>query len=117
MRATHHAVVALVLITALLDSEVVAIPYHTNVILVTVVQLLGALVPGQGDLRVVDGDLALKQSLLVDEGRLVTNVFHHRHRLQGRTNTRESQEIVMLLLLCYNWAVRAVLLLICYNLS
>ena len=74
MRATHHAVVALVLITALLDSEVVAIPYHTNVILVTVVQLLGALVPGQGDLRVVDGDLALKGGHLLLSSGLVTDV-------------------------------------------
>ena len=75
MRATHHAVVALVLITALLDSEVVVIPHHTNVILVTVVQLLGALVPGQGDLRVVDDDLALKGGHLLLSSSLVTDVF------------------------------------------
>ena len=110
MWTTHHPVVALVSGLAVLDLQKVAVTTDADAMLFTVVQFLGALIPRQGDLRVVDGDLALKQSLLVDEGRLVTNVFHHRHGLQGRTNTREGQEIVLLLLLCYNWTIRVVLL-------
>lgn len=91
MRTTHYPVVALVSRLAVIDLQKVTVATDTDVILVTAVQFLGALVPGQGDLRVVDGDLTLKHSLLVDEGGLVTNVFHDCHRLQGIRNTRECQ--------------------------
>lgn len=92
MRTTHQPVVALVSVLAVLDLQNVAVTTDADVILVTVVQFLGALVPGQGYLRVVDGDLTLKHSLLVDKGSLVTDVFHHRYRLQDRRNPTESQE-------------------------
>lgn len=86
MGATHHTVVTLVLNTTLLDSEVLAISHYTNVILVTVVQFLGSLVPGQRDLRVVDGDLTLKGGHLLLSNSLVADVFFHRDRLQTNTS-------------------------------
>lgn len=82
MWSTDHSVVALVRQLALLDLEEVAITADADVILVAGVQFLCALVPGQGDLWVVDFDLALEQCLLVGEDGLIEDVLHHGDRLQ-----------------------------------
>lgn len=84
MRPTHHAVVALVFHLAVLDFQVVAVPHTADVILVTLVQFLGALVPGESDLWVVDLNLALKGGTLVLSDGLVRDVLHHRDRLSMR---------------------------------
>lgn len=85
---THQPVVALVRCLALLDPEQVALTADTDVILVAAAQLLGALVPGQRDLWVVDLDLALKLCLFVHEDRLIGYVGYHSDRLQeSKTRT------------------------------
>lgn len=90
MRPTDHPVVALVGRLAPLDLEQVAVATDADVILVAGVQFLGALVPGQGDLWVVDLDLTLKYRLLVGKDGLIGDVLHHSDRLQER------QEIISL---------------------
>lgn len=81
MRTTHHAVVALIFDLAVLDLQIMAVAHAADVILVTVVQFLGALVPGQSDLWVVDPDAALEGGALVLSCRLVRDVLHDRDRL------------------------------------
>lgn len=82
VRPTDHPVVALVRRLALLDLEQVAVATDADVILVVGVQFLGAFVPGQGDLWVVDLDLALKHCLLVGEDGLIGDVPHDGDGLQ-----------------------------------
>lgn len=82
MRPTDHTVVALVSGLAVLDLQHMAVASDADVVLVAAVQLLRALVPGQGDLWVVDLDLTLKHGVLVGEGALVGDVIHHSDRLQ-----------------------------------
>ena len=88
MRPTDHPVVALVGRLALLDLEQVAVATDADVVLVTAVQFLRALVPGQGDLWVVDLDLALELRLLVGEDGLIGDVLHHSDGLQERQETK-----------------------------
>ena len=82
MRTTHHAVVALIFDLAVVDAQIMALAHAADVILVAGVQSLGAFVPGEGDLRVVDPDLALESDALVLSRRLVADVFHHRDGLR-----------------------------------
>lgn len=82
MRTTHHAVVALIFGLAGLDLQVMAVAHAADVVLVAVVKFLGAFVPGERDLRVVDLDLALKGGALVLGRCLVSDVLHHRDRLR-----------------------------------
>lgn len=82
MRPTDHSVVALVRRLALLDLEQVAVSADADVVLVTDVQFLGALVPGQADLLVIDLHLALKLCRFVGEDGLVGDVLHHGDGLQ-----------------------------------
>lgn len=87
VRPTDHPVVALVGRLAVLDLEQVAVAADADVVLVVGVQFLGALVPGQGDLWVVDLDLALKHRHLVGEDGLIGDVLHHGDGLQeGQEN-------------------------------
>lgn len=79
---TDHPVVALVRRLALLDPEQVAITADADVVLITGVEFLRALVPGQRDLGVVDLDLALEHRLVISEDTLISDVLHHSHRLQ-----------------------------------
>ena len=74
--ATNHTVVALVLGLTLLDLQDVAVTNNADVILVITVKLLCCLVPGQGNLRVVDLDLTLKHRCLVFRSTLVFDVLH-----------------------------------------
>lgn len=85
VRPADHPVVALVGCLALLDPEQVAVAADADVILVAAAQFLGALVPGQSDLWVVDLDLALKHRLLVDEDGLIGDVCHHGDGLHENT--------------------------------
>lgn len=71
MGSTHHPVVALISGLAVLDLQQVAVATDADVILSACVQFLSPLVPGQGDLWVVDLDLTLKHCLLVDEDGLI----------------------------------------------
>lgn len=82
---TDHPVVALVSRLAALDLQQVALSTDADVVLVAAFQLLGALVPGQGDLRVVDLHLALKHRLLVGGDGHIGDVLHHGDGLRGRT--------------------------------
>lgn len=82
MRTTHHAVVALIFDQAVLDLQVMVVPNAADLILVTVVQFLCALVPGECDLWVIDLDLTLKGDALVLRGRLVADVLDHRDGLR-----------------------------------
>lgn len=84
VRPTDHPVVALVGRLAPLDLEQVAVTTDADVVLVVGVQFLGALVPRQGDLRVVDLDLALKHRIFVSEDGLIRDVAHHGDRLKER---------------------------------
>lgn len=77
MRTTHHAVVALIFGHTLLDLQTMAVSHAADLVLVAVVQFLGAFVPGETDLRVVDPDLALEGRALVLSCRLVSDVLHH----------------------------------------
>lgn len=82
VRTTHHAVVALIFDLAVLDLQIMTVTHAADVVVVAVVQFLGALVPGERDLRVVDPDLALEGGALVLTRRLVTDVLHHRDGLR-----------------------------------
>lgn len=82
MRTTHHAVVSLIFDQAVLDLQVMVVPNAADLILVTVVQFLCALVPGESDLWVIDLDLTLKGDALVLWGCLVTDVLDHRDGLR-----------------------------------
>ncbi len=82
VRTTHHAVVALIFDLAVLDLQIMTVAHAADVVLVAVVQFLGALVPGERDLWVVDSDLALKGGALVLSRCLVADVLHHRDRLR-----------------------------------
>lgn len=84
MWPTDHPVVALVGRLALLDLQQVAVATDADVVLVTSVQFLCAFVPGQGDLWVVDLDLALEHCLLVGEDGLIRDVLHHGDGLQEK---------------------------------
>lgn len=77
MRTTHHAVVALIFDLAVVDLEIMAVARAADAVLVTVVQFLGTLVPGQSDLWVVDTDLALESGTLVLSRCLVSDVLQH----------------------------------------
>lgn len=92
VRPADHPVVALVGSLAPLDLEQVAFATDADVILVIGVQFLGALVPGQGDLWVVDLDLALKHCLLVGEDGLIGDVPHHGDRLQEQQENQPSED-------------------------
>lgn len=59
-----------------------AVAHVADVVLVAVVQLLGAFVPGESDLWVVDSDLTLKGGALVLSGHLVTDVLRNRDGLK-----------------------------------
>lgn len=80
--STDHTIVALVRRLAILDLEQVAVTTDANVVLVAGVQFLGALVPRQSDLWVVDLDLTLEHCVIVGEDGLIGDVLHHGHRLQ-----------------------------------
>lgn len=82
MRPTDHPVVALVRRLAVLDLEQVAVTADADVVLIAGVQFLCALVPGQGDLWVVDLDLTLEHCFIVGEDGLIRDVLHHGDRLQ-----------------------------------
>lgn len=84
MRTTHHAVVALIFDLAVVDLQIMAVAHAADAVLVTVVQFLGALVPGQSDLWVVDPDLALEGGTLVLSRRLVSDVLQHSDGLKIR---------------------------------
>lgn len=88
MRPTDHPVVALVGHLTPLDLEQVAVAADADVVLVGGVQFLGALVPGQGNLWVVDLDLALKHRLLVGEDGLIRDVPHHGDGLRGQQDNQ-----------------------------
>lgn len=79
--STHHPVVALVGHLAPPDLEEVAVPTDADVVLVAAVEFLGALVPGQSDLWVVDGDLTLEFRLLAGKDGLVGNITQHGYGL------------------------------------
>lgn len=79
--STHHPVVALVGHLAPPDLEDVAVPTDADVVLVAAVKFLGALVPGQSDLWVVDGDLTLEFCLLASKDGLVGNITQHGYGL------------------------------------
>lgn len=81
VRTTDHTVVALIFDLALLNLQIMAVTHAADLILVTVVQFLCALVPAQSDLWVVYLDLTLEHGRLVLCNRLVTNVLHHRDGL------------------------------------
>lgn len=81
---THHSVVALIVGLAVLDLQIMAVTHAADLVLVTVVQFLCALVPGQSDLWVVDSDLALKGGALVLSSRLVCDVFHNSDGLRTK---------------------------------
>ncbi len=61
-----------------------AVAYAADGVLVAVVQFLGAFVPGERDLRVVDLDVALKGGALVLSRHLVPDVLHHSDGLKDR---------------------------------
>lgn len=82
VRATHHAVVALVPGVTVLDFQAVEVVHTGDLVLVTVVQFLGSFVPGEGDLWVVDLNSTLEDSALVLSCLLVSDVLQHRHRLK-----------------------------------
>lgn len=82
MRATHHAVVALVPGGTVLDLQAVEVVHAGDLVLGTVVQFLGSFVPGEGDLWVVDLNSTLEGSALVLSRLLVSDVLQHRHRLK-----------------------------------
>lgn len=84
VRTTDHAVVALIFDLAVLDLQIMAVAHAADVILVAVLQFLGALVPGQSDLWVVDPDLALESGGLVLSHRLVSDILHYRNRLRNQ---------------------------------
>lgn len=87
VRPTDHPVVALVGRLAFLDFQLVVVATDANVVLVTGVQFLGAFVPGQIDLWIVDLDLTLKYCFFFGEGSLVRDVLHHGDRLtEGEEN-------------------------------
>lgn len=69
--------------------QTVAITIAAYVVLLTVLQFLGAFVPGDHDLWVVDLDLALKCGTLVFSCGLVTDVLQDRDRLQGKRGYQE----------------------------
>lgn len=77
MRTTHHTVAALIFDLAVVDLQIMPVAHTADAVLVTVVQFLGALVPGQCDLWVVDLDLALEGGALVLSRRLISDVFQH----------------------------------------
>lgn len=60
MWATYNTVVALVFGLTLLDLQNVTVTNNVDFVFFIVVKLLSSLVPGQGDLRVVDLDVTLK---------------------------------------------------------
>lgn len=64
--------------------QTVAQTHAADVVLFTVLQFLGAFVPGDYDLRVVNPDLALKCGPLVFSRGLVTDVLQDRDRLKGK---------------------------------
>lgn len=84
VRTAHHAVVALIFDLAILDFQIMAVPHAADVVLFAVVQFLGAFVPGERDLWVVDLNLALKSGALVLRDGLVSDVLHHRDRLSKK---------------------------------
>lgn len=75
MRPTHHPVAALVFGLAALDAQTVQLAGADDVILVSGVQFMGAFVPGETDLRIVDPDPALKDGALVLRRLLVADVL------------------------------------------
>lgn len=77
VRTTHHTVVALVFVLAVPDLQRVEVAHAADLILVTGVKFLGALVPGEGDLRVVDPNAAPEGDRLVLCCRLVADVLQH----------------------------------------
>lgn len=77
VRPTDHSVVSLVGRLAFLDFQQVAVAADADVVLVAGVQFLGAFVPGQSDLWVVDLDLTLEHCLFVGEDGLIGDVLHH----------------------------------------
>lgn len=83
MWATYNTVVALVFGLTLLDLQDVTVTNNADFAFVVVVKLLSSLVPGQGDLRVVDLDVTLKSSDLVGDCRLICYVLIHGDRLQA----------------------------------
>lgn len=82
VRATHHAVAALVPDVTVLDLQAVEVAHAGDLVLVTVVQFLGSFVPGEGDLWIVDLNSTLEGSALVLSCLLVSDVLQHRHRLK-----------------------------------
>ena len=87
VRPTDHPVVALVGRLAFLDFQQVAVTGDADVILVTGVQFLSALVPGQSDLWVVDLDFTLQHCVFVGFDGLITDILHHSDRLpEGQEN-------------------------------
>lgn len=58
-----------------------AVPAHADVVLVAAVKFLGALVPGESDLWVVDGDLTPEFCLLAGKDGLVRNITQHGYGL------------------------------------
>lgn len=82
MRSAHHAEVALIFGRAVLDPQLVAIAKAADLVLVAVFQLLGAFVPGERDLRIVDADAALEGGALVLSCCLISDVLQHGDRLK-----------------------------------
>lgn len=77
MRATHHAVVALVTGVTVVDLQEVQVADAGYLVLVALVQPLGSFVPGEGDLWVVDPNATPEGGALVLSRLLVSDVFQH----------------------------------------
>lgn len=75
--ATHHAVVALITWITVVDLQTVEVAHAGYLILVAMVQSLGAFVPAEGDLWVVDLNLTPEGGTLVVGCLLVSNVLQH----------------------------------------
>lgn len=84
MRATHHAVVSLVVGLTVVDLQAVEVAHAGHLVLVALLQPPASFVPGEGDLWVVDLDATPEGSALVFSCLLVSDVLQHRHRLKGK---------------------------------
>lgn len=82
MRATHHAVVALVAVVTVVDLQAVEVAHARYVVLVALVQPLASFVPGEGDLWVVDLNATPEGGAVLLSRLLVTDVLQHQHRLK-----------------------------------
>lgn len=79
---THHTVVALIFDLAVVDFKTMAVAHTTDAVLVAGFQFLGAFVPSQTNLWIVDPDLALEGGVLILRCVLICDVLQHSNRLK-----------------------------------